>query len=318
MRNAATMALFDAGGPNVVFTPRDPAGAPPPAAGAARPTLPPGARAIVGPLTAGETTAAAPAARAANIPVLAFTNDATLAGNGVWTLGVTPAQQVRRVILSARAGGVRRVGLVAPEDAFGSRLAAALREAAAESGMQPPVIVTYPPSAPRAPAAARFVAEAGEGLGLVVVGESGARAREMVAALTAAGLRPPTRLMGHSLWASDPSVANDPALAGALVPGPDPAARSGFESRYVAAFGERPPRLAATAYDAAAIAARGVALGGNGAARLPIAEPLPGADGALRILPDGTVQRALALYELDPATEPRPVEPPILPGAAGS
>ncbi|WP_376097410.1 penicillin-binding protein activator [Roseomonas sp. CCTCC AB2023176] len=320
MLNAATLALFDAGTPGVEFVPRDTGGSPGIASEAARIALADGARIIVGPLTAAEATAVSAQARGGRVPVLAFTNDGQLAGNGTWVLGVTPAQQVRRLVLAARNAGVRRIALAAPEDAFGQRLASALRTAAPEAGLDPPVIVTYPAGSPRAAAASQVASQGGEGLGLVIIGESnGARARELASALAAAGLRAPaTRFAGSALWAADPSIGTEAALAGAIFPGPDPGARSGFEGRYQAAFGERPPRLAATAYDAAIIAARAASGGPSAPLRLPVGEGVPGADGGLRLLPNGEVQRALAIYAVEPGAEPRPVEAAILPGAAGT
>jgi ABC-type branched-subunit amino acid transport system substrate-binding protein len=320
MMNAATLALFDAGQPGVELMPRNTTGTAGGASEAARAALAEGARVVVGPLTGAETAAAAGQARAMQVPVLAFTNDVDQGGNGVWPLGITPAQQVRRLLASAQAAGIQRVGLAGPEGAFTRQLAAALRNAVRDAGLPPPVVVTYPNAASRAQAAGQVAAQAGqEGLGLLILGESGTQAREMAAALASAGLASPAmRLGGTLLWFGDASLSSEPALAGAWIPGPDPIARSGFEARYQAAFGERPPRLAATAYDATAAALRAVQPGNPTAqARLPVNEPLTGADGTYRLLPDGQVQRALAVYALSPGVEPQPVDPPLLPGLAG-
>jgi len=321
MLNAATMALFESGARGVELVPRDTRGSAAGASEAVRSALADGARVVVGPLTGAETTAAAGQARAAGVPVLAFTNDVEQGGNGVWVTGITPSQQVRRLVASAQAGGVRRLGLAGPEGAFTRQLANALRNASREAGMSAPVIVTYPASASRPQAAGQMVAQAGtEGIGLLMLADSGAQAREMAAALAAAGLgAPQTRLGGPTLWAGDATLASEPALAGALIPGPDPGARSAFEARYQSSFGERPPRLAATAYDATSAALRSVRPGDpNAPAALPVGEPLQGADGAFRLLPTGQLQRALAVYALTPGAEPQIVEPPVLPGAAGS
>ncbi|MFT8244793.1 penicillin-binding protein activator [Roseomonas sp. BN140053] len=349
MLNAATLALFEQAGPAVEFLPIDTSGTAAGAAQAARDAVNQGARVIVGPLTGPETGATAPGARAAGVPVLAFTNDATFAGGGVWTLGVTPAQQVRRLVLAAQSNNISRIALAAPNGAFANQLAAALRDATRQAGLPPPVVATYPGAAslpmvardiasrlgitPPAPAAAPAadaaespeaaaapppVAPPAEGL-LLVLGESGARARQLAAALPAAGLTvPPVRVAGHALWAQEGvSLAGEPALAGAWFPGPDTTARAQFEDRYRQAFGEVPPRLAAVAYDAAAIAARATRGGPAAPATLPVGEIVLGADGALRLLPDGQTQRALAVYALEPGAEPRLIEAAALPGSVG-
>ncbi|WP_043835268.1 penicillin-binding protein activator [Muricoccus aerilatus] len=321
MLNAATMALFESGARGVELVPRDTTGSSGGASEAVRSALAEGARVVVGPLTGSETTAAAGQARAAGVPVIAFTNDVEQAGNGVWAAGLTPSQQVRRLLVSAQAAGIRRMGLAGPDGPFTRQLANALRNASREAGMSPPVIVTYPGSASRPQAAGQVVAQAGtEAIGLLILGESGAQAREMAAALAAAGVGAPgTRLGGPALWAGDASLASEPALAGALIPGPDPGARAAFEARYEAAFGTRPPRLAATAYDATSAALRSVRpFDPTTPAALPVGEPLQGAEGAFRLLPNGQVQRALAVYALTSGAEPQMVEPPLMPGAAGS
>jgi ABC-type branched-subunit amino acid transport system substrate-binding protein len=320
MLNAATLALFDSGVRGVELVPRDTAGSSGGASEAARAALADGARVVVGPLTGAETASATSQARTAGVPVLAFTNDVDQGGNGAWVLGITPAQQVRRLLVAAQSAGISRVGLAGPEGPFTRQLAAALRNSSREAGLPPPLVVTYPGSASRAQAAGQLASQAGpEGLGLLILSESGSQAREMAAALAGAGLAiPPMRIGGHALWAGDSALTSEPALAGAWIPGPDPAAHNGFEARYQAAFGERPPRLASTAYDATAAALRSLRGGDPTApARLPLEEPLQGADGAFRLLPNGQVQRALAVYALSPGAEPQMVDPPVMPGAVG-
>ncbi len=86
MLNAAQLALFDQGDPSVEFLPRDTGSTASGAAEATRAALAQGARAFAGPLTLGETAAAAGVARASGAPVLAFTSDASQAGSGVWVV----------------------------------------------------------------------------------------------------------------------------------------------------------------------------------------------------------------------------------------
>jgi ABC-type branched-subunit amino acid transport system substrate-binding protein len=213
---------------------------------------------------------------------------------------------------AAVAAGARRIGLLAPDDEFGRRLAAALRQRMPELGLAAPVVLLHPRIADTAAAARDLAAQAGpEGLDAVLLGLSGERARAAAAAMVGALPEPP-QFLGHSLWAQDPVVAREPALAGAWFPGPDPAARESFERRYQAAFGERPPRLAGVAYDGAALASRAARAGA------PVGEAMLGADGPVMLAPGGVTQHGLALFAVDPYGEPRLVEPAPIPGAAGS
>ena len=270
---------------------------------------------LTGPLTAAETAAAAGIARAGRLPLLAFTNDSAAAGNGVWVLGVTPAQQVDRMVAAAMAAGATRFALLGTEDEFGRRMAQALRARLASVGLPIPFMLLHPPRTDMAQAMRDLGALAGEApVDALLLVETGQAARNAAIALPGVFPRAP-RILGTALWAQDSSLTQEPALAGAWFPAPDPQSRQNFESRYQAAFGERPPRLAGLAYDAAGLAARAAR---DGSGVLPVGEAFLGADGPLRLLPDGQVARGLAVFALDPSGEPRLVQPATVPGAAGS
>jgi ABC-type branched-subunit amino acid transport system substrate-binding protein len=330
MLNAAQLALFEQGSPGFEFVPRDTGSTAQGAAEAARAAIASGARVLVGPLTAGETAAAAAPARAAGVPMLPFTNDANQASASVWPLGITPRQQMRRLVAGAHAQGAQRFALAAPSGAFGQQLAEGLRGAASDLGLPAPTIITYPAAA--APGlAARDVAQrlapseatasptapqGGAAADLLILGESGARARDFAVGLAEAGM-PVPKLAGTILWATDPSLAQVPALAGAWYPGPDPSAHAQFESRFQAAFGATPGRVVGVAYDAAAIAARAMRGQPDGVPPMPVGELILGADGALRLGQNGEVQRALAVFALTPGLEGQVVQPADMPGAVG-
>ncbi|MDB5369477.1 MAG: hypothetical protein JWP20_1035 [Roseomonas sp.] len=322
MLNAAQLALFEQGAPGFEFVPRDTGGTAQGAAEAARAAIATGARVLVGPLTAAETSAAAIPARAAAVPMLPFTNDANQAAPLVWPLGITPTQQMRRLVAAAHAQGAQRFALAAPSGGFGQQLAAGLRSAASDLGLPPPLILTYPATA--APGlAARDVAtklvpaeDGTPAADVLILGEGGARVREFAAGLVAGGaMAPPLKLAGTVLW-QDAGLAQEAALNGAWYPGPDPSARAQFDSRFESAFGAKPSRVVGVAYDAAAIAARAVRGQPDMVPQMPVGEMILGADGALRLGPGGQVQRALAVFALVPGLEGQVVQPAELPGTA--
>jgi hypothetical protein len=317
MQQAAELALFERGNRGVDFLPMDTGGTASGAAAAARRAVGEGARMIAGPLTAAETSAASGPARAGRVPILAFTNDAAQAGPGVWTLGVTPAQQVRRAMGAAVSGGARRFALAAPDDAFGRALAEAMRSEAATWTLPDPVILLHPQRADGAGVARDLVGRAPGGLDAVLIGSTGGLARGIAGGLAAAGVAPMPRILGHALWAMDGTLGQEPALHGAIFAAPDPRSRARFDARYEGAFGERPPRLAGVAYDAAGLAAR-VVLTPRGQSGPNTGEVFDGVDGPVRLQPEGRVQRGLALFAVEPSGEARMLEPAPQPGAAGS
>src|SRR3546814_3047771 len=101
---------------------------------------------IVGPLFATSVSAVAPVAQPAGIPVVAFSNDRSVAGAGVWVFGLLPAQQVERVVGYSAARGLTRFGALVPANPFGSAALQALYAAAARSGATVVATESYPRS----------------------------------------------------------------------------------------------------------------------------------------------------------------------------
>jgi hypothetical protein len=104
--DAAQMALFDTADENFVLLPRDTGGTPEGAARAVRDALSGGAKLILGPLLAQDVAAVAPEARAAHVPVVAFSTDSSVAGDGVYLMGSLP--RARQRLWAARRGGADR------------------------------------------------------------------------------------------------------------------------------------------------------------------------------------------------------------------
>jgi hypothetical protein len=100
-----------------------------------------------------------------------------------------------------------------------------------------------------------------------------------------------------------PGLGREPALVGGWFAAPLPDARSTFERRYHALYGEAPHPLAPLAYDATALAAF---LGRSGeapsfdTAALTAPNGFSGTSGIFRFLPSGEPQRGLAVMEVTP------------------
>ncbi|MFT8521666.1 penicillin-binding protein activator [Gluconobacter oxydans] len=140
MRDAAQLALSAKGSPALdVHDTNAPGGA----EQAARDALSRGDAILLGPLTATETSAAAPLAVNAGKPELAFTSDSTQARPGVWVMGLTPEQQVRRMVDAARATGRRTFAAFLPDNAFGHAMGDGLARACRDAGLKEPQIVFH-------------------------------------------------------------------------------------------------------------------------------------------------------------------------------
>ncbi len=335
LRNAAKLALSGADAPRLDT--KDTAGTPAGAASAAQAAIRAGDQIILGPLTAPETAAVAAEARQAGVPVLAFTSDASQAQPGVWVLGITPEQQVRRLVAAAQAEGRTRFAALLPESEFGRAMGAALTRAVAEAGLTPPVIRTHAAGLRAMTPVIREFSDYANRRGPIDAKLREARARhdaegrKLVSELSRAAVPPPpfdallladtgeqldelasllsyydvsapqVRFLGPALWA-DPATraAAARALRGAWYAAPDPAFRTAYAERYQETYGAPPPGLADLAYDAASIARLVGANKGNAMAVLTQSNGFLGVDGVLALRPDGRVARGLAVFEVVP------------------
>ena len=121
--DAAQMALFDLNDERLLLLPRDTEGQPETAVRAAQSLLSEGVDILIGPLFSASAAAVAPLARERGVKVLTFSTDRNVAGNGVYTLGFTPDQQVARVLSYGRSRGYVRYALLAPNSPYGEAVA---------------------------------------------------------------------------------------------------------------------------------------------------------------------------------------------------
>jgi len=94
-----------------------------------------GNRLILGPLLAEEVVAVASVARPAEVPMITYSNDSTVADRDVFVLGQVPGQAISRVIGFAQSKGVKVVGAIIPAGAYGQRVSSALTVSARALGV---------------------------------------------------------------------------------------------------------------------------------------------------------------------------------------
>jgi ABC-type branched-subunit amino acid transport system substrate-binding protein len=125
---AAQMAVFDLADSNFELRLYDTGGQVAKARTAALAAEQDGAQIILGPLFSSAVLAAADVARPANIPILAFSNNREIVGDGVYAMGFFPEDQVRRIVDYSFAQNITRFSALVPDDLYGSRMVAALNE----------------------------------------------------------------------------------------------------------------------------------------------------------------------------------------------
>lgn len=331
MLQAAQLALASPGSPQL--DPKDTGGTPQGAAAAAQAAVAGGDRLILGPLTSGETAAVAPIARNADIAVLAFTNDPAQAQPGVWTLGITPGQQVRRLIAAAQGQGKTQLAALLPDNDLGRAMAQALNQAVTAAGLAPPAIRMHSTGMASINAAAKDLSDYANRRGPIEAKIKQARelhtaeGRRQAAELAKTPIPPPNfngllladtgealgevaallpyydvdrsavQLMGPNIWASPSSGSGQ--VPGAWYAAPDPASRTEFEQSFMGHYNTAPPGVADLAYDAASIARVLSANGGYSVSALTQQAGYTGVDGWFALLPDGEVRRGLALFQVE-------------------
>ena len=347
--DAAQLALFDVANRRFILLPRDTGGTPSGAAEAALGLLDEGAELILGPLFSAEVAAAAPIARARGVNIVAFSTDPTVAGDGVYLLGHRSRQLVDRLVRFARARGLRRFAVLAPDDAYGQIVVRQFRQSVAAAQLELSRVAFFAADGSDTEFVVRQLADyderrealEAERLALasrddeisqralrrletldtlgdvpydaLFVPDGGDRLRQVVPLLPYYDIDPTNvRLMGTGLW-DDPKTLSEPTLVGGWFVGPPREARDRFEARFREAYGRAPHRLAALAYDATALAAalaRSPAGADFSALALGDRRGFLGADGIFRFDEVGLPERGLAVLQVRKGGSVAVVSPP--------
>jgi branched-chain amino acid transport system substrate-binding protein len=328
---AAQLALQDNTGPRLDAL--DTGGTPAGAANAAQTAISNGDSLILGPLTSAETASVAPVARGAGVPVLAFTNDTSQSQPGVWPLGISPDQQIRRLVAAAQAQGKTQFAALLPDSDFGRAMATALISATTAAGLQPPNVRMHAPGMAAITSAARDLSDYANRRGPIEAKIKAARARgtadgrREAQELLKTPIPPPPfnvllladtgdnlqeiaailpyydvdhsaiQIIGPALWA-DP-VSSSSVVSGAWYAAPDNTARSDLQREYTAKYGVPPSPLADLSFDAASVAKVAVGPAGADAAILTQPGGFVGTDGWFTLQPDGQVRRGLAVFRIE-------------------
>lgn len=324
--NAANMALLDVGDKRVNLRIYDTT---PGAGAAATRAIADGARLILGPLLANDIRAVDAAAGPLGIPVLSFSNDASLAGGNVYIMGFQPAQSIARSIAYAASRGIDRFAALVPAGVYGQRAQTAFVRAVDAAGGRSTALVNYTRDPAKMQAAARAVtafdsrARAGSGAAIradgsvaqvsgsstpvpfqaLLIADSGSVAGQFLPALAKFGAPPGSvTIIGTELWNNEPGIARAAGLKGGLFAAvPDEQFRK-LAGRYRAKFGSSPSRLASFGYDSVLLVN---SIAGNWAlgaafprAQLTTRDGFAGIDGAFRFTPSNVAERSLEVQQI--------------------
>jgi ABC-type branched-subunit amino acid transport system substrate-binding protein len=294
--NAANMAVLDTGGQRIRMTVYDTAGG---SAAAAEKAIAEGNKLILGPLLAEDVRAAAEVSRKNRVPLIAFSNDVSVAGNGTYLLGFTPAQSVSRVVGYARSRGLVKFAGLVPAGVYGQRAQTALTRSVEEAGGTLVSVQTYDRNAGAIMGAITRLNKAGAA-DAVLIADSSRTAVQAVPILRR-GPSVNAKVLGTELWNTEASLASS-ALAGAWFASVSDGVYNQMATKYRARFGTAPFRLSSLGYDAVLLATK-VATNWKVGTPFPLralddAGGFAGIDGAFRFNAYGVAERALEVQQV--------------------
>ena len=297
LRNAAQLAVEEAGSNDVTLMVLDDRSSPDGAAQAAQQALGAGAEAIVGPLFAPDVREVGRIAKAAGKPVLAFSTDASVCSRGVYLLSFLIEGYVDRVMDYAKSKGKKSFAAMAPQSDYGNIAVAEFQQVASRLGVRVVTIARYAPGQPAN--AAKEIAGVADQIDALFIPDQADGMESVSAALVANGIK--TQILGTGIW-NDARVLKLPALQGAWFAAPENAGFNAFATRYRAKFNSDPTRLATLSYDAVSLVAALARTQGSqrfSEKVLTNASGFNGADGVFRFRIEGPNERGLAVLQID-------------------
>ena len=266
-----------------------------------------GATLILGPVFGKQVSAVASIARHKGVPVVSFSNNISVAGDGVYLFGFIPDQQVTRIVEYALSRKITNIAALVPSNPYGAAIVKELSAQVRKQGGRPHPIEYYPEDMSaldnNVGRLARFLQETGKGQALFIA-EGGGKLKTLSETLAANGVNSNSvQLLGTGLW-DDTDVLKWPALYGGWFASSPPEKYRAFEQHFTATYGYRPERRASLSYDAVALAATiSIASSGKGFPKTTLEDPVGfsgPANGIFRFHDDGSIERGLSVLMITP------------------
>ncbi len=253
---------------------------------AARAGIDAGARMILGPIFSEQARAVVEAVPK-DVPVVALSNDDTLARFGAFVYGVTPLDSARTMFAFAASQGLSDIGIVVPPGQFGARAAEGARVIADETG------VTLRETIVASDGGAISVAYGSGGPQAIYLPAAGPELASLAAAARANG----AQILGSTQW-SALDFSNRSELDGAWFAAPDPLRFAPF-ARLLEEQGVEAGIIAGLVFDAVEMARLLGRLEQQSRQGLLRDKGFNGVLGPYRFLTDGRVERGLAVLGVE-------------------
>lgn len=303
LENAARLAMADLSGVNIDLRVYKTGGSPAQASALAKQAVDEGAQVILGPFYSEEANAAGVAVANSGVNVLAFSNNAAIAGGNVFVLGQTFDTTARRLANYAVRNGKSKVLIVHDRNVAGEVGKAAIERGVASAGGSVVGVTSYEFSQNGIVQAASGIVSTAKSSGataLFLTADTAGALPLLSQLLVDNGIDKSTvQFIGLTRWDIPPATLALPSVQGGWFAMPDPGLQAQFRARYAGAYGSQPVAVAGLAYDG--IAAIG-ALANRAKGGAPVSKGdltqsagFAGVSGIFRLLPNGTNERGLAV-----------------------
>ena len=242
-------------------------------------------------------------ARPADVPLITFSNDTSVAEPDVFVMGHVPEQSVTRTVGYLAGQGARRFAALLPNGEYGRRTGDALAQSVGRVGGTVVAVERYDRGNTSIVSAAERLKARG-GYDAVLIAEGPRLSASAASTLKADGAQ--VALLGTELWSGESTVAGSAALRGALFSAVSDNRYRQFVTSYEGRFGEQPFRIATLGYDAVLLTLR-IARDWQPGRDFPINRMVAndgflGLDGPFRFRSNGIGERAMEVRRVGAGT----------------
>lgn len=305
LENAARLAMADLSGVTVDLRVYRTGGSPGQAGAMARQAVSEGAKVILGPFYSEEANAAAVAVAGSGVNVLAFSNNAAIAGGNLFVLGQTFDNTARRLAGYAVRNGKSKILIVHDRNLAGNVGKTAIERGVASAGGTVVGVASYEVSQNGIVQATPAIVQTARSTGataLFLTADTAQSLPLLSQLLIDNGIdRASTQFIGLTRWDNPPAALALPGVQGGWFAMPDPGLYAQFQSRYQSAYGSAPVPVAGLAYDGIAAIGALVRQGkANSLDRAALTQSagFAGVSGIFRFQSNGTNERGLAVAQI--------------------
>ncbi len=300
LQKAAEMSLFDHADDRLNVAMYDTKSTPLGARIAAQKAITEGAGLIIGPIFSNHVSEVSQVARHANINVISFSNNKSVANAGVFTLGFTPEEQIQEVFKYALERGKKSFAVMLPRNSYGSLVEKEIKLLQRRYEFMVDFIpYTFDSN--------QLVKDLNPlktlSIDALFIPEGGRSLSKIVSALLYQEIPlEGVQFLGTGQW-DEGYILENKTLHGAWIASANPQERFAFTSKYKTAYGAQPDRLATLAYDAISMLAilkrhHGEQAFSTGVLTQP--RGFNGVDGLFRLRQNGSTERKLSILSVTP------------------